>query len=335
MENRRRRLLIMLLGVALALLAVGLVWTMGQAGLQAPEVPRERVLVAAIDVPARTELTVEHLTVRDVPQDAALPQAFTSLEEAVGLTSGVPIYAGQQITPNLFIDTQDDPIGIFAPDETIGPDTPLWRAFSITVPRERAVGGILQDGDRVDLIVSVVLRAMTSLPIFNEDGTVTYQEMEEANPIAFVTPEGEIEYLSTGVTTKVTLSDLQVLKADLENNTYVLRVDLHQAEELTQLMVDGGTSLAANQPFTFALRSQADTRAIDLDEFGETIDRIIEKYRFRVPLLIDLEELLGFPFEPFLIAPEPGEAPPPDGQPQPQPQPEPEPEPEPEPTPEP
>ncbi|CAN5776511.1 hypothetical protein BH23CHL7_BH23CHL7_06290 [soil metagenome] len=312
---RRRRLLI-ILGIFLAITAGLMAWAIGQGNRATSEVRTQPVVVAAQDVAARTELVAEFLAIREVPEDAVLAQAYTSIEQAVGLTTGVPIYADQQITPNLFVDTQDDPIGIFDPDEVIGPDSPFWRAFSITVPRERAVGGILQDGDRVDLIVSVDLNvAGVLVPTEDEEGNIVLVPQE--SPVPFFNPEGELEGLRSGMSTKVTIPDLLILKSDIDFDTYIVRVDIAQAEQLTQVMRDPAVGSAANDPFTLALRSRADTRELDLEALGQTLDRFVEFYRFAVPLLFDIEELLGYPFNPIIVPPSPdtpGQSPAPEPQ---------------------
>lgn len=270
--GRRRRLLLVGLGVALALAAGYGAFQLASNGNRAPEVIKESVLVAAHDIPARTQLTVDDVTLREVPVDQILGLAYRQPEEVAGRVTSVPIYASQQMTPNLFAtSTADAEFSILGPDETIAPDSQFWRAVAVNVPPNRAVDGQIQDGQHVDLFVSVQIDVLAVDP----DGN--YQHVDTA------TQDG----LTSGQSTKITFQDLEVLKADADNNMYILKVDLHQAEQIYHV------SQVAPDSFSLALRPDEDTRADDPTQYGTTTDRLIMTYLFPVPQLLDLTELLG------------------------------------------
>ena len=63
---------------------------------------------------------------------------------------------------------------------------------------------------------------------------------------------------------------------------YVLKVDLHQAEELAVLQ----TSASA---FSFALRPEGDNRIIDRTGYGQTINRVLERYLFPLEQILQID----------------------------------------------
>lgn len=303
-SSRRRRLLLMTLGVVLALIAGGAAFMLGQAPRPPADavVPMDNVVVALRNIPARWELTAEDVAVRQVPTSAVLPQAIKELDGAVGQLTGVPIFEGQQLTPNLLIGSLQDPLGIIPLDEEeITDESEYWRAVSVSVPRNRAVAGQLKDGDRVDLLVTVSLAAPLQ-PVLDENGNLTWQAVENALPV--VNPEtGELEGVVGGPSTKLTIPDLQILRAAPDEGLYILRVNLHQAEQINHIIQ------TAPDSFSMVLRPGQDTRPIDTSEYGETTDSVIMQYVYPVPLLVDLEELLGFPITPIEGLPSPPPAP--------------------------
>jgi Flp pilus assembly protein CpaB len=314
-SSRRRRFLLMTLGVVLALIAGGATLYLAQSRPPPTvEVERRAVVVATRDIDPRTELALEDLRVVELPEEAVLPQAFSDISQAEGRRTTVRIHADQQLTEYLFIGTDQDPLAIVPPEiDEITDDTEFYRAVSISVPRNRAVAGQLTDGDRVDLLVTVSL-ATPLQPIFDENGNITYQAVEHALPV--VDPEtGELKGIVGGQSTKITIPDLVILRAQVEEGLYILRVNLNQAEQINHIIQ------TAPDAFSLVLRPGQDTRTIDPELYGETTDAIIMNYVYQVPFLVDLDELLGFPIEPIeglptpvtpTPSPEPQPEPPPD-----------------------
>jgi Flp pilus assembly protein CpaB len=282
--GRRRRLLLIGLGLALALAAGYGAFRLASNGSNAPAVIKEAVLVAARAIPARTTLTADDVTLRDVPIDEILGESYRDAEEVIGRVTSVPIYADQQMTPNLFATAvADAEFSILGPDETIAPDSEFWRAVAVNVPPERAVNGQIQDGQHVDLFISVDFQIVALDPEGN------YQVVDTA------TQDG----LMSGKSTKITIQDLTVLKADPESNMYILKVDLHQAEQIYHVVQ------VAPDSFSLALRPDEDTRADDPTAYGVTTDRLIMTYIFPVPQLVDLTQLLSGQPVPSPVGPQP------------------------------
>jgi Flp pilus assembly protein CpaB len=270
--GRRRRLLLIGLGAALAIAAGYGAFRLASNGSQAPQVIKESVLVAAHEIPARTTLTADDVTTRDVPIDEILSQSYRDPADVIGRVTSVPIYADQQMTPSLFATaTADSEFSILGPDETIAPDSQFWRAVAVNVPPERAVDGQIQDGQHVDLFVSV------DIDIVAVDAEGNYQTVDTA------TKDG----LVPGKSTKIVFQDLEVLKADPDTNMYIVRVDLHQAEQIYHVVQ------VAPDSFSLALRPDEDTRADDPNTYGTTTNSLIMTYLFPVSQLLDLQALLN------------------------------------------
>ena len=67
------------------------------------------------------------------------------------------------VTTNLLASsTEGGQFSVLGPDETVGPDTPEWRAISMTVPDDRAVGGLLTPNQTVDVFVTASVNVLTN-----------------------------------------------------------------------------------------------------------------------------------------------------------------------------
>ena len=126
-------------------------------------------------------------------------------------------------------------------------------------------------GERVDLFASVRIE----IRVLDAEGAY----------VDTPTTEG----YQTGDSTKITFQDLEVLDALPDEGLYVLKVDLHQAEQINHV------AKVAPGSFSMALRPDADTRTVDPSQFGETNDSIIMRYLYRVPQLLDLTTLTQNP----------------------------------------
>ena len=290
--ERRRRILLLVIGAALAAAAGFGAFTMAGGGRNNTPVITDSVLVAARDIPARQAVTADDVTIRQVPIDEVLPQSYKDTGLVVGRLTAVPVYSDQQMTPNLFATADaESEFSILGPDDEVTLDSPYWRAVSVEVPLNRAVGGEISAGQHVDLVISVDIQVLA----IDDEGN--YQKIDTA------TQEG----LQSGKSTKITLQDLEVLKADPPEGMYILKVDLNQAEQIAHVIQ------MAPDSFAMVLRPETDTRPVDPEAYGVTTDSLVMTYLFPVPQLIDLSELLGEPVTPTA----PSGSPSPDGSPAP------------------
>jgi Flp pilus assembly protein CpaB len=291
-DGSRRRRPMIILGVVLAVVAGLTAYSMGSGGAAPAEaVPMRTILVAAQELPARSIVLEADVTTREVTDDSSVSLAMTSPADVVGRVTVVPILPGQVIYPNMLVSTSADAaFSILGPSEIISEGSPLWRAVSVLVPSDRAVAGQILAGQRVDLFSTVQIDILTQ----TEDGK--FENVPSA------------EGFLSGKSTKITFQDLEVLDAQPDEDLYVLKVDLHQAEEISHI------AAVAPNSFSLALRPDGDTRSADATEYGETNDRIIVQYLFPVPQIIDLGGMSGIgtgvpPAEPVPGEEEPTEEP--------------------------
>ena len=125
----------------------------------------------------------------------------------------------------------------------------MWRAVSITVADNLAVGGLIQAGMTVDIIAT----ATVNVPQDLVDSGKYY----------------------TDKSTKIMYQNMIILAKGA--GFYILKATLPVAEEITHLQAAG------NATFAMVLRPDADTRQVDATRLGETTNRIIAKYGLPVP----------------------------------------------------
>jgi Flp pilus assembly protein CpaB len=253
-DTGRRAKIVVVVGIVLALVAGGAAYFLitqaqqqaGQAGLQ-----KVSVVVAARAIPARKVIEAADVTVAQVPLDPTNANGIISdPSKVIGRVPAVTILEGQPVTTNLLASsTEGGQFSILGPNETVGPSSPPWRAISITVPDNQAVGGMLQAGETVDVFVT----ATVNVP----------EDLIKAG-----------KYY-TDKSTKVTYQDMLILAKS--GQFYILKVTLPVAEEIAHLQASGTAQ------FSMALRPDADTRLVDASQLGETTNRIITKYGLPIP----------------------------------------------------
>ncbi len=267
-KNSRRSKVYIAVGIVVALLVAATVYIALQAsGLtDQGEVEMRQVVVAAVEIPGRKEISETDVVMRSVPVDPINDTAFVGIDEVLGRVTSVPIGAGQLLTPNLLASSEAGAtFSILEPGEEYDPSMPDLRAVSMTVPDDRAVGGTLQPGQPVDLIATL---------------TVNPLEGEAAPPPAEGEPAEEPaqgDLRMAGPSTKTTLQQLDILVRN--GALYILRTDLATAEKITELQ-------AAGAEFTFVLRADADDRTAETE--GSTLDRLLEEFGFPVPEAAEL-----------------------------------------------
>jgi Flp pilus assembly protein CpaB len=221
------------------------------------------IVVATAAIPARTTITDGMVTTTQVPDNPILSSIATATSQVVGKVTLAPISAGAPIALNVAGTGTVTGINLLAPDETIGPDTPLWRAVSVTVPKDRAVGGKLTTGDHVDLFVTL------SPQIYDPNGPAGGFS-DPGHPAA------STDVFYSDQTTKVTWTDLELLDADAENSLYTFKVDEAQAEQIAHVQSIGAS-------FTLGLRAPGDDRSFDPSTYGETTNTLIDLFGFPIP----------------------------------------------------
>jgi len=151
-RNRRIFLLALLLASVSALLAYGMIASRPQAApvvVQAAPVSGEPVLVGARAIAAGTTLGADDIEVAYVASKAKGERVLTESIQAIGQVALVDIPKGEQILARSVGASAAPTADTFARDVPVG-----MRAVSIALEEIVGVGGLVQPGDRVDVITS-------------------------------------------------------------------------------------------------------------------------------------------------------------------------------------
>jgi Flp pilus assembly protein CpaB len=267
-DPSRRGRFIVLLGLVLAIVAGGAAFYLVNNATNSAKEQGTAVVsgyVAAAPIVAGKPITKEQILLRtDIPASMVDPKLlFTTETEIVGLPLAIAVPTGQVLTRNMLGSaTAGLAFSILDPLETVAPDSEAWRAVSISVPDDRAVGGVLGPRMKVDIIVTTaVLPPATAATPVPDPNNPTATPRPTPTPVANYIP---------GTSSKISYQDMQILS---RNGTfYVMKVPLRVAEEFAHLQTDGSVW------FSLALRPEQDTRILDASLLGETTNRIIERY---------------------------------------------------------
>ncbi len=257
-DPSRRGRWIVVIGIILAVVAGGAAFFLinqaqqqaGQAGLQ-----RVAVVVAAQTIPARKIIEATDVIVREIPLDDTNAQGIASTpDKVVGRVPAVAILQGQMVLTNLLASsTEGGQFSVLGPADVIAPDSPDWRAISMTVPDDRAVGGLLTANQTVDVFVTASVNVLTdSSTGLGEDGFYTDKS------------------------TKLSYQNMLLLAKT--GTFYVIKAPVDVAEEISHLQASGSAS------FSLALRPDVDTRMVDASPLGTTTNEVIIRYGLPIPV---------------------------------------------------
>ncbi len=257
-DPSRRGRWIVVIGIVLAVAAGGAAFFLinqaqqqaGQAGLQ-----RVAVVVAVQTIPARKIIEAADVTVREIPLDDTNAQGIASTpDKVIGRVPAVAILQGQMVLTNLLASsTEGGQFSVLGPADVFASDSPDWRAISMTVPDDRAVGGLLTPNQTVDVFVTASVNVLTN----SEDGL------------------GDNGYY-TDKATKLSYQNMLLLAKS--GTFYVLKAPLDVAEEISHLQASGAAA------FSLALRPDVDTRQVDASALGTTTNRVIIRYGLPIPV---------------------------------------------------
>lgn len=230
-KRRRARLVargLLVAGVSLAVASAVVVYLLARSAQTAvPTVATTGVLVAARDIAPRTtigagDVKVAQLTVESVPAGA-----LRDPSEAVGRIATIAIARNEAVLPSKFVPPEGtSALSVFPVGEQPSGSAPDWRAMSLSVPEQNAVGGALLAGDVVDLIVSFSFSTERLAP-----GAVG----------------GEVADFAA----RIVAERVPILARSA--SSYVVRIEAQQAERLAALQAAGAT-------VHLILRGPGDTR---------------------------------------------------------------------------
>lgn len=246
---------IVVIGIVLAIVAGGAAfYVINQAQQQAGQgaLAKVAVVVATRPIPARKPVEPADVEVREIPLDATNSDAIVikQPDQVIGRVLAVSAFQGQMLTQNMLASAvTGGQFSILDPGETITEASENWRAVSLTVPDDRAVGGLLQPGMTVDIITSATVNVPQDLLT---DGTYY-----------------------TDRSSKITYQNMVILART--STYYVIKATLAVAEEISHLQASGTAT------FSLVMRPESDVRLVDASAFGATTNMLIGKYGLPVP----------------------------------------------------
>jgi pilus assembly protein CpaB len=262
-SGRGLLLLALLFAAVAAVLAfVALSRSGGSNKNEASAADTKTVVVAARDIPARTDLKSDILKTIDVPVDSVLADTYSSTSAIVGKTTRYPLAENEQVTALK--------IGVSSNVENQGLSSVLpagMRAFSITVSEASGVGGLILPSDLVDVIAIFggdlvgVDKAVTLLQ--NIEVLAVAQTAQEAiPPAADTTPDGRA---ATPVASGTLGERPEDVKPNPSARTVTLAVTQDQAQLLALVQAQGDLALSLR---SFGDRATGTPAETDLTQYG-------------------------------------------------------------------
>jgi Flp pilus assembly protein CpaB len=261
---RRRSRLILIAGFLLAAVAaVGTFVVSSGARSDVPLIATTDVLVAAREIPPRTVIAAADLRAIQINSDAVPASALRSdgQKDVVGRINTVALATGEIILSGKFAAAQGATFTVFPPTESIDPGqavkpgTPNYRAMSITVADQFAVGGAVLVGDFVDVLY-----------------TLNFDPNKYFVPQAGIAVGSANDRRAADFSAKIVIEKVPVIARTL--TVYTIRTDATTAERLAYLTATGAQ-------IQFLLRAPLDDRAARTE--GATFAPVYQTFGFRVP----------------------------------------------------
>lgn len=177
------------------------------------------VLVAFTDILEKGTLNKENVEVKNIAKSAVPSNAVLSLEEIEGKMAISKIYKDDIITSNKFAEKGNDALGLSSSVED------GMRALTINVDVDTGLNGLLQIGDRIDILTVVAENdtAISKVLLENKEVIALNTRINNQNKDKDITVEGD---MYTTVTILVTKQEaLQIALSDViaAKNRIILR----------------------------------------------------------------------------------------------------------------
>lgn len=169
---KRSNRLILLIGVLLAAMAfVGVIMLTGSSSpgggtpTITPAPTTAKVVKATIDIPAGTNVTASMVELNEVQIAAAGPDTIPDTGLAIGKTIRRAVTKGETLGYSFFVST-----GV---ENNVTDALPIGlRGMAIQVSQVTGVGTLIQNGDHVDVIISVKIQNVIPDPANKAEGSV-------------------------------------------------------------------------------------------------------------------------------------------------------------------
>jgi Flp pilus assembly protein CpaB len=215
-------------------------------------IPTSSIIVAAREIPAKTQITASDLKLVRMNSEVVPPAALTRPEDAVGKITITGISVGEPILPTK-LGGPNGQVFVVIPAASLGtdgnpiPGSPNYRAMSITVADGQAAGGSILPGDIVDLLFS-----------FTFDPAKLLLRPDPKN--------------GADISARIVLERVPILARTL--SVYTIRTDAATAERIGYLQASGGS-------MQLLLRGPKDDRATGTT--GATFKSIYPVFKPEIP----------------------------------------------------
>ena len=144
----RRLLMLALVSAALSAMLVYVAISRAGGGKESESTTTAPVVVAAVDIPPRTQITAEMVKVRDVPVSFKSAASYGSVDEVIGKATRYPLSVDEEVTSSKLVSLEPlqgaDSLAFVIPKG--------MRAISINADQVLSAGGLVLPGDYVDIV---------------------------------------------------------------------------------------------------------------------------------------------------------------------------------------
>lgn len=194
----------------------------------------KKIVVTVAAIPAKTIITKEMVTLRDVPAEFIHPSAVTDINQVVGNIARADMVAGEQVLKEKLL-PQKSTTGGLSNLIPLG-----MRAVSIPVNEVSGVSGLIMPGDRVDLIGTIELAEP------NPQGSVpsgqTAQNNDKRVTVTHVLMQN-VEVLAVGQNLQPATTETGEKKAPEPAGTITLAVAPDKVQAVAMILEKGKLSL--------------------------------------------------------------------------------------------
>jgi Flp pilus assembly protein CpaB len=219
-------------------------------------IPTSTIVVAAREIPPKTQITAADLKLVKMNTEVVPPAALTKVDDVVNKVTVTSISVGEPILASKLGSANGAtfvviPATALAPDGSIPPTTPNYRAMSITVADAQAAGGSILPGDIVDVLFTLQI----------------------APDKLFKNPNPSVN--ASDASARIVLERVPILARNLA--VYTIRTDAATAERIGYLTASGGV-------LQLLLRAPKDERATGT--VGASFDNVQDVVKIHIPLKI-------------------------------------------------
>lgn len=146
MEKANTKIIIIALVLSLITAALIYFYITADKTEAVPEIKYATAFVAAVNIPARTQITLEHIKQVKIAEELLNTSALSDQKDIVGKYTKESIIAGESFMPQRLAGEDNMTLSYFIPEGK--------RAISMNISEQASIAYLLRPGDYVDIIAS-------------------------------------------------------------------------------------------------------------------------------------------------------------------------------------